>query len=95
MPAIDRRLLQNFDWLLLLLGTTLVAMGIANLISATHGASSGTFSPEVRRQLISAALGALGLLSRCSSTIAVSSAGRCRSTSRPTCCSPPRWFWRR
>jgi rod shape determining protein RodA len=62
MAAIDRRLLQNFDWLLLLLATALVAMGIANLISATHGTSSGDLSPEVHRQLISAAVGAAGLL---------------------------------
>jgi rod shape determining protein RodA len=62
MAAADRRLLQNFDWLLLLLTTLLVTMGIANLVSATHGTSSGDFSPAVRRQLVSLSLGTAGML---------------------------------
>jgi rod shape determining protein RodA len=61
MPATSRRLLQNFDWLLLLLTAALVSMGIANLVSATHGTASGDLSPEVRRQLLSVGLGAVGL----------------------------------
>jgi rod shape determining protein RodA len=62
MAVIDRRLWQNFDWLLLGITTTLVSLGIVNLISATHGASSGDLSPEVHRQLLSTALGVGGLL---------------------------------
>lgn len=62
MPLIDRRLLQNFDWTLLLLAGVLVALGIANLVSATHGTTSGDLSPEVRRQLVSAGLGTVGLV---------------------------------
>lgn len=62
MAAIDRRLLQHFNWLLLLLTATLVSIGIVNLVSATHGTTSGEFSPEVRRQLVSVAIGAAGLV---------------------------------
>ncbi len=62
MQAIDRRLFQNFDWPLLGLVMALLGMGIINLISATHGASSGDLSPEVHRQLISTAIGGLAML---------------------------------
>ncbi len=55
MPGIDRRLLQNFDWMLLALVTVLVTMGLVNLASATH---TGAGVPlEVRRQLISLGVG--------------------------------------
>jgi rod shape determining protein RodA len=56
--GVDRRLLQNFDWMLLGLVVVLAAMGIVNLISATH--TSGGLSDEVRRQLLSLGVGALG-----------------------------------
>ncbi len=61
MATVDRRLFQNFDWVLLLVAAALVAMGFGNLISATHGAKDG-LSPEVQRQLLALALGCGGLL---------------------------------
>jgi rod shape determining protein RodA len=52
---IDRRSIQNFDWTLLALITALLAAGLVNLYSAT-GSNDG-FSGEMRRQLMSLALG--------------------------------------
>lgn len=62
MPGVDRRLLQNFDWVLFALACTLAAIGIANLISATYTGSGQELSPAVRRQLVSLGLGGLGLV---------------------------------
>ena len=56
MFGIDRRLLQNFDWMLLGLVFVLAALGIVNLISATAGGADG-LSDTVRRQLISLGVG--------------------------------------
>jgi len=53
--GIDRRLVQNFDWMLLGLIFVLLAMGIVNLISATYGAEG--LSDEVGRQLLSLGIG--------------------------------------
>ena len=58
MPAIDRRLVQNFAWTWFGLVALLVAMGIGNLASATHGGGSD----ELRRQLFSLGLGSSLLL---------------------------------
>ncbi len=58
MLGIDRRLVQNFSWTWFGLLALLVAMGLGNLASATHGADS----EEVRRQLLSLALGGSLLL---------------------------------
>ena len=61
MLTVDRRLIQHFDWMLFGLVALLLAMGIVNL----HSASSVSvgFSDEVRRQLMSLAVGAaLGAL---------------------------------
>ncbi len=55
MFGIDRRLLQNFDWMLLALVIVLATMGIVNLVSAT--AVPEGFSETVRRQLFSLGLG--------------------------------------
>jgi rod shape determining protein RodA len=55
MFGIDRRLLQNFDWMLLGLVILLAALGIVNLISATAVADG--ISETVRRQLFSMGLG--------------------------------------
>jgi len=55
--GIDRRLLQNFDWMLLGLVLLLATMGLVNLASATHG--GGELSHEVRRQLMSLGVGAV------------------------------------
>jgi rod shape determining protein RodA len=57
---IDRRLLQNFDWTLFGLAAVLVAMGMVNLASATH--TGDGLSDEVRRQLLSLAVGSAFLL---------------------------------
>jgi rod shape determining protein RodA len=57
MLGIDRRLVQNFAWAWFGLVALLVAMGIGNLASATHGGGSD----ELNRQLLSLAVGG-GLL---------------------------------
>jgi rod shape determining protein RodA len=56
MFGIDRRLVQNFDWMLLGLVLLLAAMGIVNLVSAT-AAEGEWLSDTVRRQLFSAGVG--------------------------------------
>lgn len=58
--GVDRRALQNFDWVLFGLVVTLVALGFTNLVSSTHALSG--MSDEVRRQLFSLALGIAGLV---------------------------------
>ena len=60
MMGVDRRALQNFDWVLFGLVVTLVTLGFTNLVSATH-ATSG-MSDEVRRQLFSLGLGVAALV---------------------------------
>ena len=60
MLGVDRRLLQNFDWMLLVLVTGLVTMGIVNLVSAT--AVETGVSGEGRRQLMSLGVGSFALL---------------------------------
>jgi rod shape determining protein RodA len=57
---IDRRLLQNFDWMLLLLVTAIVAAGIVNLASATHVGDELT--ENMRRQLFSLGIGGVALV---------------------------------
>ena len=56
MPAIDRRLVQNFDWTLLGLVFVLSAMGFVNLFSATY-TEGAPWSEEMRRQLLSFGIG--------------------------------------
>jgi len=58
--AVDRRALQNFDWVLFGAVACLVALGLTNLVSSTHAASG--VSDEVRRQLFSLGLGMVGLV---------------------------------
>ncbi len=50
MPAIDRRLIQNFDWTLLSLALGLAAVGIINLISAAPEQAQG-IPPTAWRQI--------------------------------------------
>jgi len=57
---IDRRLLQNFDWTVLLLVITIVGVGIINLASATH--IDDELTGEVRRQLVSVGIGGAAML---------------------------------
>jgi rod shape determining protein RodA len=60
VQGIDRRLLQNFDWLLFGLIAAIVGVGIVNLISATHNGDA--LSEEARRQLFSLGVGAVAML---------------------------------
>jgi len=60
MMGVDRRALQNFDWVLFGLVATLVGLGFTNLVSSTHAA--GGVSDEVRRQLFSLLLGLAALV---------------------------------
>jgi rod shape determining protein RodA len=60
VQGIDRRSLQNFDWLLLALTAVLVAVGFVNLFSSTHAGTE--LSTEMRRQLFSLAVGCAALV---------------------------------
>jgi rod shape determining protein RodA len=57
MFGIDRRLVQNFDWMLLVVVLLLASMGIVNLVSATAGGEG--LSDTVRRQLLSVGVGVI------------------------------------
>jgi rod shape determining protein RodA len=57
---IDRRSIQNFDWVFLGIVGLLVLCGLVNLVSATHAGVEEGLSEGVRRQLM--ALGGGGLL---------------------------------
>ena len=54
---IDRRLIQNFDWLLLSLTLALIGIGIINLYSATLQTEGGSASPIYLKQLYWVGLG--------------------------------------
>lgn len=56
MFGIDRRLVQNFDWMLLGLIVVLATLGIVNLFSATTAVGE-PLADEVRRQLIALGVG--------------------------------------
>ncbi len=60
MLGVDRRSVQNFDWMLLGLTGILTTAGIVNLISATYTGSG--LSDAVHRQLISLAVGGVALI---------------------------------
>ncbi len=60
MLGIDRRTIQNFDWMLLALVAGLVGIGLINLVSATSGGEA--ISDEVRRQLVSLGFGTAALV---------------------------------
>lgn len=59
MLGIDRRSVQNFDWVLAGVIGVLLLMGFANLVSATHASAVDGFAPEVRRQLMALGIGAV------------------------------------
>jgi len=59
--SIDRRSLQKFDWLLLLLMVLLVGIGLVNLFSATQPGTEEGLPSEFRRQLVALALASIGL----------------------------------
>lgn len=60
MARIERRMAQHYEWWLLGLIGALVAIGVANLMSATHPESDELLSPTITRQLAALALGGVG-----------------------------------
>jgi rod shape determining protein RodA len=62
MASIDRRVFQHFDWLLFALVWGVVAIGLANLFSATHAGAEGRLPTEFNRQLVAVAIGAGAML---------------------------------
>jgi rod shape determining protein RodA len=62
LPSIDRRSFQHFDWMLLVLVVGIVAIGMANLYSATAAGVESGLPPEFRRQLAALGVATLGLL---------------------------------
>jgi rod shape determining protein RodA len=55
---IDRRAVQNFDWVFLGITGLLVVCGIVNLMSATYSGAGEGLSESMRRQLLALGLGA-------------------------------------
>jgi rod shape determining protein RodA len=62
MPRIDRRSVQNFDWVLAGVALCLLVIGIGNLYSATLSGTSSGLPGEMKRQLAAVALGFAGLV---------------------------------
>ena len=60
MLGVDRRSVQNFDWVLCGLVALLVAVGLVNLFSSTH--TDAGLSGEMRRQFVSLGIGLVALL---------------------------------
>ena len=60
MARIERRLAQHNEWWLFGLIGLLLALGIANLMSATHPESEALLTPTVKRQCFALLLGLLG-----------------------------------
>jgi rod shape determining protein RodA len=61
MPGIDRRLIQNFEWPIFLMGLGLALIGIVNLVSASPERGAGFMPDTAWRQVVWMGLG-LGLL---------------------------------
>ena len=59
MLHLDRRSVQNFDWVLLALVILLLGFGLLNLASAAAAGVEGGMADVVRRQLTAVALGAV------------------------------------
>ncbi len=57
MLHLDRRSVQNFDWVLVGLVVTLLGFGIVNLMSATAAGVEGGMSDIVRRQVFAIGIG--------------------------------------
>lgn len=62
MPAIDRRLIQNFEWPLLALTLALLAVGVINLVSAAPDGGAGGIPPTAWRQMIRVGFGLVVML---------------------------------
>ena len=59
--GIDRRLIQNFDWGLLILVLLLGSLGIVNLISAAPGSAESWLPYTAKRQMIWFAVGSVAM----------------------------------
>ena len=59
MLRIDRRSIQNFDWVLLGLVVLLLGLGLGNLFSATHAGADAGSSEIFRRQLLTLTVAAV------------------------------------
>ena len=62
MPLIDRRSVQNFDWVLAGTVVVLLVIGIVNLYAATWIKETDSLLPEFRRQMMVLGLGTGALL---------------------------------
>lgn len=62
MLGIDRRSVQNFDWMIFSLTALLVVIGFVNLLSSAHGGGAEGLAVEVRRQFVSLGVGVLALV---------------------------------
>ncbi len=62
MPAIDRRSLQHFDWVLFGLIAAVLAIGLANLYSAALPGTQSGLPNEFRRQLLALGVAVVGMI---------------------------------
>lgn len=65
MVGIDRRSIQNFDWVLLAIVSGLIGFGLLNLLSASHADVEVGFSIYFRRQLIALGAAAVAVVALC------------------------------
>lgn len=65
MLRIDRRSIQNFDWVLLGLVTLLVILGLVNLMSATNAGVEAETNDILRRQLLALAVAFSAMVAVC------------------------------
>ncbi len=65
MLRIDRRSIQNFDWVLLGLVVLLLGLGLVNLLSATHAAGEAGTNEIFRRQLLTLGVAAAAAVGVC------------------------------
>ncbi len=65
MLRIDRRSIQNFDWVLLSLVLLLVGLGLVNLLSATHAGVEADTNDIFRRQLLALAVAGTAMVGAC------------------------------
>jgi len=65
LAAIDRRSIQNFDWVLLTIVLSLVGLGLLNLLSASHADVEAGFSIYFRRQLFALSAAAAVVVALC------------------------------
>lgn len=65
MLRIDRRSIQNFDWVLLGLSVLLVILGLVNLLSATHAGVEAESNDILRRQLVAVGVATVAMAGVC------------------------------